>query len=198
MIIFYLLRGDKMKTIYRILSLTVVFISMLLINSCTVQNQGPVGPPGRRGNDGIANIKILTYNIYLTDWARDNSQTNLWYFKITSPYINYDVIDYGTVLFYYGRPENDGNVNLWYALPFTDIYYEGDLTNAKIFDAFYYYQTIELTYTDTSPTFLDRPDIGDIRVKVVILEGTPINKIKLDSVNTKDYNQVKKIFNISD
>lgn len=187
-----------MKTIYKSVILASMFAFVLLLNSCTVENQGPIGPQGPRGDDGISNIKILTYNVYLSDWARDNSETNLWFFRITSPYINYDIIDYGTVLFYYGFPENDGNVNLWYALPFTDIYYEGDLTNAKIFDAFYYYETMEFTYKDTSPTYLNNPDIGDIRIKAVILEGTPINKIKLKGVDTKDYSQIKKVFNISD
>lgn len=187
-----------MKKIYKSVISITIFTLLILLNSCTVQNQGPVGPPGPRGNDGIANIKILTFNLYPNDWLRDKSETNLWFFRITTPYIDYDIIDYGTVLFYYGFPENDGNVNLWYALPFTDIYYEGDLTNAKIFDAFYYYQTIELTYKDTSPTYLNLPDLGDIRIKAVILEGTPINRIKLKELNTKDYNQVKKAFNISD
>jgi hypothetical protein len=77
--------------------LLVLIFSGLLISSCT--QEGAVGPQGEPG-------KI---DVYYSQWYTPNSwdgQAGDWYFDVTSPDINQDVVEGGIILAYMSVPND--------------------------------------------------------------------------------------------
>jgi hypothetical protein len=176
---------------------TLAVLSALLtltLASCYVENDGPVGPPGK---DGWSDIKIVTFNIFYNQWLRDNSQLNYWYFEYNTNLIDYYVVDNGAVLFYYGYIEPNGYVNKWYFIPFTNVYYDeaSGRYYQKIFDAMYSYGKLEIEIRDNNPTRFNYPDDRDVRIKAVILEGTQFNLLKTKNTDLSNFNEVVKTLN---
>jgi hypothetical protein len=177
--------------------LLTVTIATVLLSACKIENQGPMGPSGA---DGYANIKIVNFDIFYNDWLRDNSELNYWYYDYTTNLVDYYVIDHGAVLFYYGYIENDNNVNKWYIIPFTNVYYDVTLGRnfEKIYDASFSYGKLEIEIRDKNTTRFNWPDDRNVRVKAVILEGTQYNILKNKNVDIKDYNSVARELKIND
>lgn len=182
-----------MKKQIKILSLTFI-IGLFLLISCTVEKIGPTGPQGPPGEDGWSDIKIIDFDILFDRWLRDNSEPNYWYFIYKTSLVDWYVVDDGAVLFYYGYIENDGNVNKWYFIPFTNIYWDEAYQDyfEKIYDANYSHETLEITVRDTHPDYFDFPESYDIRIKALIMEGTYYNLLKQKDIDFKDYNNVRK------
>ncbi len=182
------------------IKLSMALIATLLtvtLSSCYIENDGPVGPSGE---NGWSDIKVITYNIYFDQWKRDNSELNYWYHEYYTNIVDYYVVDKGTVLFYYGYIENDGFVNKWFSIPFTNVYFDegsGRYYN-KIYDAMYSQGKLEIEIRDNNSYRFDLPDSRDIRIKAVILEGTLYNKLKTDDVDLKSFNALMNAVNISD
>ena len=185
-----------MKNAIRLsLLFTVGMISLL--SSCYVENDGPVGPAG---NDGWSDIKIITYNIYLNEWSRDNSQINYWYHEYYTDLVDYYVVDKGAVLFYYGYIETGGYVNKWFFIPFTNVYFDEGSGRyyEKIYDAMYSPGKLEIEIRDNNPFRYNLPDNRDVRIKAVILEGTQYNMIKSKNINLNNFNEVLKAIGNND
>lgn len=180
-----------MKNLIRYSLFLLVLGLPIFVSSCFIENDGPVGPPGK---DGWSDIKIITFNIYLNDWARDNSQVNYWYYEYYTNLVDYVVVDQGAVLFYYGYIEPNGYVNKWFFIPFTNVYYDESIGRyyEKIYDAMYSPGKLEIEIRDNNPTRFNYPDKGDVRIKAVILEGTQYNMLKNNEVDLKNYNEVMK------
>lgn len=181
-----------MKTKITLLISVSAIIALMLLSSC---REGPVGPAGR---DGYSNVSILTFDILYDRWFRNNNETNSWFYDLSTSRINYDILDAGAVLFYYGLIESDGYVDKWYAVPFTDVYLNAGRYYENIMDATYSFQLISISVRDTYPMAIDWPFTRDIRIKAVILEVAQANMIKKNNVDTKNYNEVKKALNIID
>ncbi len=183
-----------MKTKFKLLMSSVVLLTTILLTSCNTESEGPMGPPG------WSDIKIITYDIWSNEWLRDNSERNYWYNIYITNLVDYYVLDKGAVLFYYGTIENDGYVNKWYFIPFTNIYWDDKYSNyyETIYDATYSNKTLEVTIRDTNPDVLTGPETNDIRIKAVILEGEQYSMIKQKEVDLKNFNEVKEAININE
>ncbi len=186
------------KNLSYILASFFILISFSL-NSCSIEGEGPMGPPGPKGEDGWSDIKIITFTIYPNYWLRDNSELNYWYYDYPTSLVNYYVVDNGTVLCYYGYYDRDGYVNKWYSIPFTNVYFDEALGQyfQKIYDVNYSPGHIEIEIRDLNPTRFDYPDDKDVAIKAVILEGDKYNMLLDSGIDTKDFNAVQKFFNIN-
>ncbi|MFH1050474.1 MAG: hypothetical protein V1779_06025 [bacterium] len=178
-----------MKKRIRLSMAFIATIMTMALSSCFIENDGPVGPPGE---NGWSDIKVITYNINYNQWLRDNSQLNYWYYEYYTNLVDYYVVDKGTVLFYYGYIENNGFVNKWFSIPFTNVYYDGGSGRyyEKIYDAIYSPGKLEIEIRDNNSIRFDWPDDRDVRIKAVILEGTLYNQLKTENVDLKNYNAV--------
>lgn len=185
-----------MNTKFKLILATFLALIILSLNSCFISEQGPVGPQGPKGEDGWSDIKVITFTIFVNSWKRDNSELNYWYFDYSTNLINYNVIDRGTVLFYYGYYDRDGYVNKWYSIPFTNIYYDQALGQyfQKIYDANYSPGLLEIEIRDLNPTRFDYPDNRDVAIKAVILEGDKYNMLMKSGVDVRDFNAIKRFF----
>ncbi|MFC2131689.1 hypothetical protein ACFLSQ_09665 [Bacteroidota bacterium] len=184
-----------MKTKFKLLMSSAVLLTTILLTSCNIESEGPIGPPG---NNGWSDIKIITYDIWSNEWLRDNSEPNYWYNIYITNLVDYYVLDQGAVLFYYGTIENDGYVNKWYFIPFTNVYWDDKYSDyfETIYDATYSNKTLEITIRDTNPDVLTSPETNDIRIKAVILEGEQYSMIMQKEVDVKNFNEVKGAFEV--
>ena len=103
-----------MKTITLKTLATGIVAGMLLFTSCT--KEGPVGPQGQPGLNGVANIQTSYVTVKTTDWNFVQTD-NYWYVDFTG---FGTISDNAAVLVYYVDNTN-GNVSM--PITFSDIQY---------------------------------------------------------------------------
>ncbi|MFN8231169.1 MAG: hypothetical protein U0V03_09645 [Bacteroidia bacterium] len=158
----------------------------LLISSCAKKGDtGPAGPAGTNGTNGNANVKSKTIFINGSEWTNTSGSSTVT--KLI-PEITSDIINTGAVLVY--AEDVPGK---WVALPVAQT------TTAGVVLSFNYSiesGKINLFIDNNTTTTLTAGDIGNSNWRFVIMSGT--GRLANPNVNYKNYNEVKKSFNLQD
>ncbi|MBU1014669.1 MAG: hypothetical protein KKG99_16870 [Bacteroidetes bacterium] len=165
---------------YSILLLAIV---SLTFSSC--QKEGPMGPEGPAGEDARNSVSSFYYTIYEDEWQTFGEPGIGFGYtgSMDFPEITDDVLNYGAVLVYLYQD------NKLFPLPTTFIN-AGDGGYMTSIWVTLQYEQVLITFQD-SDGYTINP--GDQEFKVVIIEGgIPIPQ----SLNLKDYDEVKKYFNL--
>ncbi|RYU92817.1 collagen-like triple helix repeat-containing protein [Emticicia agri] len=191
------------KNIY---SLFTLLLTVLLFNACKgpAGDPGPAGPQGAKGDIG-AKGDPGTVSIISTGWITVSEElfkasyvpedliTNI---KFTGPdidKISQKVLDDGIILVYNRLPTSKNVIN---AIPYTlDLnFYEPGLQLSYFFEA----RPKEVNcYIQFSKAVNDISDyVGTEEFRVVIIPGP--SGLRLKNIDLRDYNAVKKAFNLED
>lgn len=165
------------KTIKTIGMAVVMSITAILFNGCA----GKDGAPGAQGPQGNANV--LSYTFSVSSWTY--TAPNLWA-DLVDPDITSDVINNGAVLVYIN---NGGNLT---QLPYT--YYPTN-TYSETMSAIHSVGNVQINLTDSD---LNPPGIpsSTLVFKVVTLPSR--KPLSNPHINFKDYESVKKAFDLKD
>lgn len=155
--------------------------TLILFNGCT--KKGPEGPSGKDGKDGNANIKSTTLTFSSWSWDTTNGYD---YCNFTWPEITSSIALTGTVYIYvyttYG----------WAALPRT-LYPNATYSESQRYT--YDTGTFRIIVQDSDLT-APSPALGTWLIKVIAVESSGIQKHP--GLNWKNYDEVKKTFNLKD
>ncbi|MCX6244870.1 MAG: hypothetical protein NTU98_09215 [Bacteroidetes bacterium] len=149
---------------------------ILLFNSCS--KDGATGPAGTNGN---TNVHSKTFVVNPSDW--NVNSTNLTRF-LTDSAITQDIIDNGSVEMFVNYGDS------WRPLPFTNFWAPSPQTYQGSF------------YLNEFDIFVWRNDglqpivPGVLTFKVVTIAGSA--KTANPNINWKNYEEVKKAFNLKD
>lgn len=186
---------------------SVLFLFGIIVSSCKkvpgpqgetgaagVQgNQGAQGIQGVQGNDGNANVKSYDITVPVSSFQK-LTINNEYYASATLPVV---VGLYDAVMVYKFK-ENVNGTDYYAQLPYDDwyntsyyIHYFFEIGNSNSL-------FVSLQNSSGSAPFSNMTT-GNIYYRVVIIKGTAGRKANIpDGLNTKDYNQVKKVFNLTD
>ena len=160
--------------------------SFLLLLTLFVRCQGPTGPRGQDGLDGINFTHSVIYDVDPSEWSGSVDGYNV---SLNVPEITDDIYYNGAVLVYRLIETNPKSFNL---LPYT--YVNNTLAIYMDFDA--YVGSIDLTYKEVFEGVNDTPAPADLMsFKIVIIEGTPLATLKT-KVNINDFAAVSKLLNL--
>jgi hypothetical protein len=167
-----------MKTITRRTLAAGIVAGMLLFAGCT--KEGPIGPQGQPGLNGVANIQTSFVTVKSTDWSYDQT-SNLWY----SDFGGFGTISNNAAVLVYYVDNTNTNVSL--PVTFSDIqyYYSNGFSNGSSF--------IEVDVSSASgATTVANP--GTTNYKIVVIPPAFI----LKNVNTGNYAEVKAAYGLKD
>ena len=156
----------------------IVIAVMLTSNGCKKPKDGATGPQGPAGTNGNANVIGSTLYTDSGSWR----PISTWGFstEFTLGAITQAVVDKGVVMVY----EELGTG--WMALPYT----YGIVSRSFSFDV----GTIKIRIINTDLSNATNP--GAIGYRFVVI--TSSNRIAHPNVNYKNYEEVKKTFNLQD
>ena len=103
--------------------LLIVSIMFFGLTSCE-KEEGPQGPAGKDGEDGNANVQTEIVKVFSYEWDYDNP---FYIVSKTSNLLTQDIIDNGSVHFYYEI--GDG---AWLALPYGTMGFAVMVNNLEI------------------------------------------------------------------
>jgi hypothetical protein len=174
-------------------SLVTCALFLFLLASCSKDGAtgpaGPQGPTGPSGSTGTMNASVFNYTFAPTDFVAYGTQGQPSYrysSTISIDSITQAVYDNGMVLVYY---QGFGTTPLpWYPVPQT--IYEPTYSYLMTF----YYLPGSLTFQQYPSDMTSPQATFDISIKVVVVPGTT-NKTSIN-IDWKDYNAVKKYFNL--
>jgi hypothetical protein len=156
-----------------------VFFSVAILFAGCKGDKGNMGPAGQ---NGIANVSSVIYDVPAQNWA---SNTDGGYTAIlTVPEITSDIYNNGAVLVYKLNESNP--VKSFNMLPYT--YVEGTQVTYMDFDVFVGEIDLYLKWVDNGVDDTQAPATTE-SYKVIIVEGTPLATLK-DQVNISNYNAV--------
>ncbi|MEI7510251.1 MAG: collagen-like protein [Flavobacterium sp.] len=165
------------------ITLFIAFIGMIGLQGCTGP-QGAPGTPGQNGQDGLLSQVIELQNV---NFGYDSTNGYTIYRTLSpSIYVSDNILVYrltGTI---------NSSTPIWQLIPRTLYLTQGDLDYdydfSKIDFSIYAGGTYNLALT---PTYINNQTF-----RIVILPGYFINKSK--QVDTSNYNEVIKAYNIDD
>jgi hypothetical protein len=165
------------------------FLTLMALLVQCVGQEGPMGPQGYDGQDGLDGINYTHTVIYDVDPSEWIGNADGYSVSLNVPEITDDIYYTGAVLVYRLIEIEPKSFNL---LPYT--YVDNDLITYMDFDA--YVGSIDLIYKEVVGGVNDTPAPANIMsFKIVIIEGTPLAKIKT-MVNINDFAAVSKMFNL--
>jgi hypothetical protein len=151
-------------------------IAAITFNGC---KKGDTGPAGTAGTNGVANISNSVVTVYPADWQ--NIGTGYWGVGINNSNIVSATND--AVFGYMQLPTS--SVTAFIALPTSNMLAGGDQVlysySAGKFQLYYQYATAPTT---------------SIQIKMVVIP--PAGRLANPNVNYKNYEEVKKVFNLKD
>ena len=181
-----------MKKIFCILGIT--FFALSIISGCKGDKgdpgiNGADGRDGRDGRDGNANVKVIFFTIFSSDWLVDANGDIYFNRFVSTSILNRSVVDSGLVLVYYDASPNQTR-NVWAGLPVTTT-----TISASIFEL-YFYEIGNIQIVRRSPTI----SANNLRItkyyKAVIIP--PAAMSLLNGVNTNDHDAVMRRINLSE
>ena len=159
----------------------ITFIAITLSITFTSCKKGDTGPAGPAGANGVANIQTSNFTTTNSSWSFDPSD-NSYNATIGWLAITQSIIDKGTIQVFLG----DGSGSQWAALPasigFDQINYSYKLGQVIISS------TLSNGTAPTNP--------GGQQFKIVIIP--PSARIANPNVDYKNYQEVKRTFNLKD
>lgn len=157
---------------------TCFLICAIFFQSCIVEGeQGPQGPAGEDGNANVQSSSLTTSN-----WTYLSPD---WYINFTYSAITQDILDNGAVLVYVKSGSN------YFQLPYT-FYPNSSYSRSYTFKHYLGGLTVVVTDSD----WLQSPNPGLLTFKVVVIASSAI--AKHPNVNLKNYDEVKKTFELKD
>lgn len=179
---------------YMVISLVVVFFAACegdIGPPGPIGLQGPPGPAGPAGTPGVGQAFSINFDIREEDWftpATGVDENSELFLDITDiPEITEQIVESGIVLVYYRREELDP----WVFLPFTQINNIDGQQFVEVFDFIYDVSFVGLRLIADDRGTVPIPGT----VRIVIAEGIPLGKNKLDFSN---YEVAKEIFGLAD
>lgn len=171
-----------MKTI---LSLSLMaLVLMATFTNCEKGQQGPAGKDGTNGANGSANITSRTYT--LTTWT---SGSSFWYSTLSTPELTSGNINNAAILVYVSDTQNT-----WVPVPAT-------IVNSTNY--FWNYAatigSVELRWEYNGIGNGSNPNTyysTTVKAKVVVIPSARV--IQNPNLNLKDYEAVKKAFDLRD
>ncbi len=159
----------------------VVLCCVVLCLSC----QGPVGPAGKDGVNGNANVQFISFTLTSRDWPQGTgtARQSFTYTRTVSQ-ITADVANNGAVLVY---QSTDGTV--WRALPFSQVYSQTSNFSFE-FNVFITSGALGISIRDTDPNNPGLPTIAASRYRAVIMAPSPITAAKLQNIDVRNYDAV--------
>lgn len=162
----------------------------MIIASCSKDKYQPKGDYQPKGNYGNANITSST-TVTLNNWANDyDDGINYEYSStVTWASITQDIKDKGIVMVY----ADDGSGS-WQALPYTDA---GDDYYSASFNFSFKVGSVKVIANGFDDTGSPAPsDFSGLIVRVVAISTA--SRMANPNVDLKNYNEVKKVFNLKD
>ena len=159
-----------------------VTICLLIAGATTFSNcakDGAVGPAGKDGNDGNANV--VSSSITSGSWSFVSPS---WSQYFTYSAITQDILNNGAVLVYVAEGVN------YYQLPYT--FYPSS-SYSRTYNYVHYLGGLKVYVTDSD---LNTPEPGTLKFKVVVIEASGL--MKNPNVDLNNYQEVKKAFNLKD
>ncbi len=159
-----------------------IFVAGLMIIAATFSScskEGPVGPAGKNGN-----ANVVSSSSVITNWNY-NSSIESWVGVHTYPAITQSILDKGAVLAYL----KDGNS--YYQMPFTFYDNPDYATSLKVET---YLGGLSVHWADSDLNEPIHP--GNRTIKVVVISASELKAHP--NVDFKNYNAVKKAFNVVD
>ncbi len=170
------------RSINTILSL---FLSIFILQGCTITNEGPRGPQGRDGADGVQ-IYSSTSTIFADDFDVVDEFVSINEFEWDI--LDEETVDFGMVL---GYIQFEGTTS-WHALPFS-VPFENDLVNLRyVFDINSFDLLLEGEVADNNEANEDLFD-GDV-LRVVAIPPSQVFKAK--GFDYRNYNQVAEYYGL--
>jgi len=166
-----------------------ITVSVLILNGCA--KDGETGPAGKDGQNGNANVSCSTVTT-LNNWnsAYDDGIYFTYEHDVYWTGLTQAIKDKGVVMVYY----MDGPNNDWVAIPYTQ-------EDTGYFEQVAYYfgagkLTMEITGYDNSGSPGASAYNGVFIIRIVAIAAS--SRVAHPEVDLKNYNEVKKIFNIKD
>ncbi len=163
----------KKTIIYGMFTLTV-----LMFGACTKPKDGA---PGAQGPQGNANVQSNTFTV--TSWGYTAPD---YYVNLSESSITQDIINTGAVLVY----QTNGTTNV--QLPYT-VY--PNSTYSETWVSLITVGNVKILVEDSDQTQPNNPGAG-IQFKVVVMASRSM--LQNPHVNFKDFESVKKAFNLKD
>lgn len=162
---------NSIKTI----STLFLLVTMAFFSSCT--KEGPAGPAGKNGNANVVSSSVTSgsWTYVAPSWEQ----------TFTYPAITSTILNSGAVLVYVQSGTN------FYQLPYT--FYPSS-SFSRTFTYVHYLGGLKVFVTDSDLT--QPSDPGTLTFKVVVIASSALKQNP--DVNLKDYNAVKKAFNLND
>ena len=165
-----------------------VTIGLLIAGATTFSNcakDGAAGPAGKDGldgkdgEDGYSNV--VSSSIISGNWTFLSPS---WSQSFTYAAITQDILDNGAVLVYVASGVN------YYQLPYT---FYPTSSYSRTYNYVHYLGGLKVYVTDSD---LNTPQPGTLEFKVVVIEASFL--MKNPNVDLKNYEAVKKAFNLKD
>ena len=164
-----------------------LFASLLLLQACTITNEGPQGPRGNDGADGVQ-IYSSTSDIFANDFDIVDEFVSINEFEWDI--LDEETVDYGLVM---GYIQFDGTTS-WHALPFSTPF-ENDIVNLRyVFDINSFDLVLEGEVANNNEANEDLFD-GDV-LRVVAIPPSLI--IKAKGFDHRNYEAVKVAYGLQD
>jgi hypothetical protein len=159
--------------------------SILLLQACTITNEGPRGPRGQDGADGVQ-IYSSTSTIFADDFDIVDEFVSINEFQWDI--LDEETVDNGMVL---GYLQFEGTTS-WHALPFNTPF-ENDFVNLRyVFDIDSFDLVLEGEVADNNELNADLFD-GDV-LRVVAIPPSWVVRGK--GLDYRDYNQVAEFYGL--
>ncbi|MEI6900362.1 MAG: hypothetical protein WCL00_10830 [Bacteroidota bacterium] len=164
-----------MKT--SILSISILFLMMTIMQGCT---KGDTGPQGPAGHDGNANVMTYVYNV---SWVKEPPSYTC---DIYDTDITQDIVNYGVVLVYMSNGSGG-----WTALPCT---LPGGSTYTTSYTPVHYLNGVTIWKSDSD--MQQTADPGTSSFKVIAISATVYKAHP--TLNWKDCNEVERALKLAD
>ena len=163
----------------KLLNLLKTITIIILFVSCQKGEKGPAGPAGPAGNSNVTAASYLA-----SSWTNGSSY---WYIDLDVPALTASVQSSGAVEVFFST--NGGTT--WTSVPYTAVattnYFMSFVTESGVVEVQWTYNGVG---NGSSPnTFFGTT----LKFKVVVI---PASKIRPE-INTKDFNEIKKEYNLS-
>ncbi len=155
----------------------VVLIIGIVLSSCKKGDTGPVGPAGANGTNGVSNITTYVGTTTNASWTLSGTEYDA-IFNVSG--ITSSVVSNGSVMVFLGNTAQ----TTWSALPFS--------YQSVEFNYFYSLGQVTISVTLNSGSAPSNP--GGIPFKIVVIPPAMIKQ----GVNTKNYSEVKAVYNLKD
>ncbi len=167
-----------MKKTIKTITTAVVLTLILGLSSCKKGDTGPAGSQGTAGTNGSANVQSFTVTTNNASWGLDGSNSYTSAINVTA--INSSVLNGGTIQVFIG----DGTSTEWGALPFS----------YSIVQYNYSYKVGQVLLSVSLSTGAAPSNPGGQQFKIVVIPPAKI----IPNVNIKNYEDVKKAYNLVD